>query len=78
MDELAGTLRVENEAQILLISEYGYGKRVEYDNFFSTQQGNKGTDYIQATEKSGEVVGAISVSSEDEVVCITSQELRLN
>ena len=76
-DELAGTLRVENEAQILLISEYGYGKRVEYDNFSAHNRATKGQIIYKATEKSGEVVGAISVSSEDEVVCITSQGIAI-
>jgi DNA gyrase subunit A len=76
-DELAGTLRVEDEAQILLVTEYGYGKRVDYNNFNVHSRATKGQIIYKGLEKTGEVVTALSVRKTDELVCITSQGIVL-
>ena len=73
VDELAAALCVRSDEQMLLISEKGYGKRIEYDNFTPHGRGTKGQIAYKISEKSGEVVGATSVSKKDELVCITSQ-----
>jgi DNA gyrase subunit A len=76
-DELAGVLKIEDEAQILLVSEFGFGKRVEYSNFSVHGRATKGQIIYKANEKTGEVVGALSVKKVDEIVCITSQGIAL-
>lgn len=76
-DELAGVLWVEEGAQILLVSEFGYGKRVEYENFSVHGRATKGQIIYKATERTGEVVGALSVREVDGLVCITSQGIAL-
>jgi DNA gyrase subunit A len=72
-DELAGVAMVRQGEQMLLVSEFGYGKRTEYDNFSPHNRGTKGQICYRATEKTGEVIGVLSVSDRDDLVCITSQ-----
>jgi DNA gyrase subunit A len=81
-DELAGVALVRKDEQMLLVSEFGFGKRTEYSNFSPHGRGTRGQICYKATEKTGEVVGVLSVSTSDDLVCITSQgntlKLRLN
>jgi len=72
-DELAGVAMVTEGKQMLLVSEFGFGKRTEYDNFSPHGRGTGGQICYRATEKTGEVVGVLSVSDKDDLVCITSQ-----
>ena len=72
-DELAGILVVREDENMLLISENGYGKRTKYNNFSKHSRATKGQIAYKVSEKTGEVVGALSVEKENELVCITSQ-----
>ena len=72
-DELAGVAMVRTGEQLLVVSEFGFGKRTEYDNFAQHGRGTRGQVVYRASEKTGEVVAALSVSPKDDLVCITSQ-----
>jgi DNA gyrase subunit A len=72
-DELAGVAMVRKGEQMLLVSEFGFGKRIEYENFSAHGRGTRGQICYRATEKTGEVVGVLSVNDKDDLVCITSQ-----
>jgi DNA gyrase subunit A len=72
-DELAGVAMVLEGEQMLLVSEFGFGKRTEYDNFSPHGRGTRGQICYKTTEKTGEVIGVLSVSDKDDLVCITSQ-----
>jgi DNA gyrase subunit A len=72
-DELAGIAMVRPGEQLLVVSEFGFGKRTEYGNFSPHGRGTRGQVVYRATEKTGEVVAALSVGSKDDLVCITSQ-----
>jgi len=72
-DELAGVAMVRKGEQMLLVSQFGYGKRTEYDNFSPHGRGTRGQICYRATEKTGEVIGVLSVNDKDDLVCITSQ-----
>jgi DNA gyrase subunit A len=72
-DELAGVAMVAQGEQMLLLSEFGFGKRTAYENFSAHGRGTRGQICYKATEKTGEVVGVLSVSDKDDLVCITSQ-----
>jgi len=72
-DELAGALRVEPNRQMLIMTECGYGKRVEFSEFSPHGRATGGQKVYTLNDKTGEIVGLITVSDEDEVVCITSQ-----
>ena len=72
-DELTAALRVEENSKMILITEFGFGKRVEFDQFGVHGRGTGGQKVYKISEKSGEIVGAITIADDDEVVCITSQ-----
>lgn len=72
-DELAGALRVNDAAQMLVMTECGYGKRVEFSEFSQHGRATGGQKIYTISEKTGEIVGLITVENKDEVVCITSQ-----
>jgi DNA gyrase subunit A len=71
-DELCSMLRVNHEETMLLTTTNGFGKRVEYDNFNSHGRGTGGQMIYVPDDYSGEVVSAISIKGEDEVMVITS------
>jgi DNA gyrase subunit A len=64
---------VREGEQMLLVSEFGFGKRTEYDNFSPHGRGTRGQICYKASEKTGEIVGVLSVNPKDDLVCITSQ-----
>ena len=72
-DEVAGVAMVVEGEQMLLVSEFGYGKRTAYDNFSPHGRGTGGQICYRVTEKTGEITGVLSVSDKDDLVCITSQ-----
>ncbi len=71
-DELAAMLRVDSEESMLIITQNGSGKRVKYDLFNSHARGTHGQTIYDPDEVSGEVIKAVSVREEDEVMVITS------
>lgn len=71
-DELTGAVRVTEDALMLLVTEHGNGKRVAFDEFSPHGRGTGGQRGYKITDKTGEVVGVISVANTDEVMCITS------
>jgi DNA gyrase subunit A len=72
-DELTAMLRVSAEQKMFVLTEYGYGKRVEFDNFTAHGRATHGQIIYTPEEKTGEIVGAITVLDSDDVVVITSQ-----
>ncbi len=72
-DELAAALTVEENKTALFITANGQGKRVEYDEFMKHGRATGGQRGYTITEKTGEVVGVVSVSDTDDIMCITSQ-----
>ncbi|MDR2941979.1 MAG: DNA topoisomerase (ATP-hydrolyzing) subunit A [Treponema sp.] len=80
-DELTGMLRVdtgkdrppEKVEKMLIISEYGYGKRVDFSEFSSHGRGTGGQKIYTVSEKTGELTGCVSVFDDDDIMCITSQ-----
>ena len=72
-DELAGALRVTDGGRMLIMTECGYGKRVDFSEFTPHGRATGGQKIYTISEKTGEIVGLITVDDSDEVVCITSQ-----
>jgi len=80
-DELTGVLRVdasegrppEKIEKMLILSEYGFGKRVDFNEFTSHGRGTGGQKIYTVTEKTGEIIGCVSVLENEEIMCITSQ-----
>lgn len=62
----------QNEtAAILTATQRGYGKRTNLEEFASHGRGGQGVIAIQTSERNGDVVGAILVSENDELMLIT-------
>jgi DNA gyrase subunit A len=66
---------VEPGATLLAVSENGYGKRSDMDEYRKTHRGGKGIITMKTTDKTGKVVGVRMVTDEDQVMLVTSAGL---
>jgi DNA gyrase subunit A len=65
---------IENsEAQILTVTEKGYGKRTLVSEYRITGRGGKGVITIKTTGKNGRVVGTFQVTNDTQIMMITTQ-----
>jgi DNA gyrase subunit A len=65
-------IMIEDEGSILTATEYGYGKRTAAAEYPVKGRGGQGVISIQTNERNGEVVGAVQVRSDDEMMLITN------
>jgi len=71
-DELVGMVCVANEEDdILVVSEHGYGKRSKIEDYRVTNRGGKGVKTINVTEKTGALVSIKNVTDGDDLMIIT-------
>ncbi len=77
-DEVIGMVCVQDESEdILVISENGYGKRSEIDDYRVTNRGGKGVKTINITEKTGKLIAIKSVSDKNDLMIITENGLTI-
>lgn len=81
-DEVVGMIcsdEMENET-ILVVSEKGYGKRSEFDDYRVTNRGGKGVKTINITDKTGKLVDIKNVKEENDLMIINKSgiTIRLN
>ena len=71
-DEVIGMVCVEpeNKKDILVLSENGYGKRTDLDDYRITNRGGKGVKTIQITEKTGKLISIQAVDDENDLMII--------
>jgi DNA gyrase subunit A len=72
-DEVVAMELVRPGSTLLTVTEHGYGKRTELDEYRVQSRGGVGIINIQTTERNGRVVGMASVHDEDEFMLITQQ-----
>lgn len=72
-DELTAMLRVNMEEQMLLVAESGLGKRVDFSYFNVHGRATRGQRIYEPDERSGELVAAVNIREEDDLVVTTSQ-----
>jgi DNA gyrase subunit A len=72
-DELSGAMTLREGEGMLLVTERGLGKRVAFDSFLSHGRATGGQRCYGVSERTGELVGVMSVSRMDDLICITSQ-----
>ncbi|MEQ1622092.1 MAG: DNA gyrase subunit A [Methylococcales bacterium] len=65
------SLIVSTEGTVLNITENGYGKRTKLEEFTCHRRGGQGLIAIQTSERNGNVVGAVLVNDNDEIMLIT-------
>ncbi|MGB8492751.1 MAG: DNA gyrase subunit A [Bacteroidales bacterium] len=71
-DFVIGMITVENkEKDILVVSEKGYGKRSDIENYRITNRGGKGVKTINITEKTGKLIALKDVTDNDDLMIIT-------
>ncbi|MEW6595062.1 MAG: DNA gyrase subunit A [Thermodesulfobacteriota bacterium] len=73
-DELVGVevLTGDPQATILMVTENGFGKRTDVEEYRLIKRGGKGVIAIKASERNGLVVGALQVTDGDEIMMITN------
>lgn len=59
-------------AQLLTVSEFGYGKRTDAEEYRSQSRGGKGIITIKTSERNGSVVSSLQVKDSDEIMVVTS------
>ncbi len=72
-DQVVSLEVIENpEAQVLTVTEMGYGKRTLVSEYRVTGRGGKGVITIKTTGRNGRVVGAFQVTSDTQIMIITT------
>ena len=70
-DEVIGMVTVNDlDSDILVVSEHGYGKRSNLDDYRITNRGGKGVKTLSLTEKTGNLVAIKNVTDGDDLMII--------
>ena len=72
-DEVIAMAIVRPKADLLTVTALGFGKRSALEEYRSQSRGGKGIINIKVTAKNGPVVGAKTVTDQDEVMLITQE-----
>jgi DNA gyrase subunit A len=77
-DEVVGMVTVNDmDANILVVSENGYGKRSDLEDYRVTNRGGKGVKTISITEKTGKLVAIKSVNDSDDLMIINKSGIAI-
>lgn len=77
-DEVIGMITVEDENQnILVVSENGYGKRSLLEEYRKTNRGAKGVKTINITEKTGDLIAIKDVNDNDDLIIMNKSGLTI-
>ncbi len=77
-DEVIGMICIEDtEKTILVVSEKGYGKRSEIDDYRITNRGGKGVKTINITEKTGALIAIKEVTNFDQLMIINKSGIAI-
>ncbi|MGI6107279.1 MAG: DNA gyrase subunit A [Lachnospiraceae bacterium] len=72
-DEVVGMQIGEPDGRLLFVSEYGIGKQTAMSEFSVQHRGGKGVRCFRVNEKSGKLVGVLTVQPDCELMIITNQ-----
>ncbi|HEX67841.1 MAG TPA: DNA gyrase subunit A, partial [bacterium] len=72
-DAIAGVVIVKEGESLFLATEKGYGKRTPFTLFPCHHRGGKGVIAAKLGEKTGEIISALSVKENDQIMLLTSQ-----
>ena len=82
-DEVVGMITYDPTAEdaanhtILVVSEHGYGKRTDFDEYRKTSRGGKGVKTLNITEKTGSLVAIKNVTDENDLMIINRSGLTI-
>ena len=77
-DEVIGMISVQDEnTDVLVVSEKGYGKRSKVSDYRLTNRGGKGVKTINITDKTGQLVAIKNVTDDNDLMIITKNGLTI-
>ena len=78
-DEVVGMICVEPDSKqdVLVLSENGYGKRTDLDEYRITNRGGKGVKTISITEKTGKLISIQAVTDDNDLMIINRSGLTI-
>ncbi len=77
-DEVIGMIAVDSEdANVLVVSEKGYGKRSAVADYRITNRGGKGVKTINVTDKTGGLIAIKNVTDDDDLMIITKKGITI-
>ena len=77
-DEVVGMICIDNfESSVLVVSENGYGKRSDVEDYRITNRGGKGVKTINITDKTGELIALKNVTDEDDLMVINKSGITI-
>ena len=77
-DEVIGMICIANpESNILVVSEKGYGKRSDIDEYRVTNRGGKGVKTINVTEKTGNLISIQDVTDDNDLMIINKSGITI-
>jgi DNA gyrase subunit A len=72
-DHVVDMVLVNNDAMLLVAGENGIGKRTKFEEYRSQSRGGKGIITMKIGDKTGGVIGALTVRDSDELMLITNK-----
>ncbi|WP_294589275.1 DNA gyrase subunit A [uncultured Phocaeicola sp.] len=78
-DEVIGMICIKDPLKetIMVVSENGYGKRSDIDDYRKTNRGGKGVKTLNITEKTGKLVAIKSVTDENDLMIINKSGITI-
>ncbi len=77
-DHVVGMVCIDSPAvQLLVLSEKGYGKRSDIEDYRVTNRGAKGVGTLKVTEKVGRLVAVLDVADEDDLMIINKSGIAI-
>ncbi len=78
-DEVVGMICIEPESKqdVLVLSENGFGKRTDLEEYRITNRGGKGVKTINITEKTGDLISIQAVTDENDLMIINRSGLTI-
>ncbi len=82
-DEVIGAINYNPGAEdaadhtVLVVSENGFGKRTDFDEYRITKRGGKGVKTINITEKTGKLIAIKNVTEKDDLMIIEKSGLTI-
>ncbi len=77
-NEVVGMICIDDkQANVLVVSDKGYGKRSDIEEYRVTNRGGKGVKTINITEKTGNLVGIKSVTDANDLMIITKNGIAI-
>ncbi|TVQ78737.1 MAG: DNA gyrase subunit A [Flavobacteriales bacterium] len=77
-DEVVGAITIKpGEADVLVVSEKGYGKRSDLEEYRITNRGGKGVKTINITEKTGDLIAIKAVTDDNDLIIINKRGITI-